>query len=92
MTRNKHEPLRTAELVVVEYSSLTEESSTSMNLRDQIGKAFGTDGVGIIGIRNVPNFICAKHDLLALAYPLANLPTVELQKLEDHESLYNAGW
>lgn len=91
MASNNEESLRTAELVVIDYSSLTGGSSPPMNLRDQIGKAFGSDGVGIVGIRNVPNFTSAKHDLLSLAYPLAHLPSEELQKLEDHESLYNAG-
>ncbi len=92
MTTNNEEPLRTAELVVIDYSSLKEGSFPSMNLREQIGKAFGSHGVGILGIRNVPNFNNAKHDILSLAYPLAHLPSVELEKLEDHESLYNAGW
>lgn len=85
------EPLHTAELVVIDYTTLTEPFASSVNLSEQIAKAFGSEGVGIIGVRNVPGFQNAKKHLLSLAYPLAHLPPVELQKLEDPESLYNAG-
>jgi hypothetical protein len=49
--------------------------------------------LGIIAIRNVPNFVDAKMKFLPLAHPLAHLETEYLERqLSDPKSLYNAGW
>mmetsp|Transcript_20349 Transcript_20349/g.56610 ORF Transcript_20349/g.56610 Transcript_20349/m.56610 type:complete len:386 (-) Transcript_20349:97-1254(-) len=79
-------------LVVVEYQSLINTPHDSEDFRGKIESAFGPDGVGIIGIRNVPGFVEAKRDLLSLSYSLANLPAEELKQLEVPEALYNTGW
>jgi isopenicillin N synthase-like dioxygenase len=78
-----------AELVIIDYTDLLGSSNA---LLESIEQAFGPSGTGIIGIRNVPDFVQAKQDLLPLAYPLAHLPAEELQLLEDPDSLFNAGW
>lgn len=74
-------------LVIVDYHELKKGQ-----LREKIERAFGYDGIGIIGVRGVPGFVAAKEDLLSLAHPLANLPEDELKNLESPETLYNTGW
>ena len=80
-----------ADLVIVDYNELLPNSSNS-DLLTKLEQAFGPSGTGLIGIRNVPDFVQAKNDLLPLAYQLAHLPESELQALEDPTSMYNAGW
>lgn len=97
MTVNEKTPATTARLVVVEYNDLIQAKGhnggeSSSDLRKDIAKAFGSNGNGIIGIRNVPGFVEAKRDLLSLAHSLAHLPAEELKELEDPETLYNSGW
>jgi hypothetical protein len=49
--------------------------------------------LGIIAIKNVPNFVNAKAKLLPLAHPLAHVEANYLEThLSDPKSLYNAGW
>jgi hypothetical protein len=76
---------KAAKLVVVEYEDLTApaDDQNQNGLMEKLEQAFGMDGCGIIGIRNVPSFKEAKQELLPLAYPLAHLPPVELKALED---------
>ena len=84
--------------MIVEYEDLTSiksvggEDEGNKVLMEKLERAFGPDGTGIIGIRNVPGFLKAKKELLPLAYPLAHLPHDDLRELEDPNSLYNAGW
>lgn len=83
-------PPQMAEVVILGYQQLLSDPSASN--RASIQQAFGPDGVGLIAIRNVPNFVALKQALLTQAHTLANLPNEELEKLEDVDSLYNAGW
>ncbi|MGK3748966.1 MAG: isopenicillin N synthase-like dioxygenase [Bacillariaceae sp.] len=78
-----------ARLVIVDYKDL---SSTGTNIQKEIEMAFGKEGVGIIGIQNVPGFVDAKRNLLSLSHSLAHLPQKELNDLEDPETLWNSGW
>jgi isopenicillin N synthase-like dioxygenase len=83
---------RTADVVIVDYQDLLPDRSSAASLKDSIEKAFGPDGVGLIAIRNVPNFVEFKQAILSQAHALAHLPKEELAELEDPDSLYNAGW
>ncbi|KAG7373256.1 2-oxoglutarate/Fe(II)-dependent dioxygenase [Nitzschia inconspicua] len=83
-------PPQTAQVVVLDFDDLVADPSTAT--RAFMQRAFGPDGVGLIAIRNVPKFTELKHSLLSQAHTLAHLPEDELQKLEDVDSLYNAGW
>lgn len=78
-------------LVIVDYSELLEASSDE-KLMECCEQAFGDDGIGIIGIANIPGFVEAKAKVLQQAHPLAHLPENDLKELEDPESMYNAGW
>lgn len=79
-------------LVIVDYQELTNPANMDKQLREKIESAFGVNGIGIIGIRNIPGFVEAKGELLSLAHSLANLPEQELKELEVPSALYNVGW
>ena len=77
------------ELQIVDYADVCSPTS---ELSSPIEKSFGPGGLGVIAIRNIPNFVTSKQALLPQAHTLAHLPKEELEKLEDGKSLYNAGW
>lgn len=91
-------------LVVIDYQDLV---STEVDLSIQLERAFGgrqqcstlphdenvQSPLGIIAIKNVPNFVDAKMKFLPLAHPLAHLEAKYLEThLSDPKSSYNAGW
>lgn len=76
-------------LVVVEFDDIADGS---VDLSESIQNAYGDDGYGVIGIRNIPGFVQAKERVLGMAHQLNKLPKEALEKLEDPESLYNAGY
>jgi isopenicillin N synthase-like dioxygenase len=82
---------RESDLVLVDYQALIDDASSPF-LLNSIETAFGAEGIGIIGIRNVPNFIALKDQVLHQAHPLAHLPEESLKELEDPDSMYNSGW
>lgn len=79
-------------LVILDYHELLDSTTNNTQLQEKLEIAFGLDGIGIIGIRNVPDFVEAKFELLSLSHSLANLPEEELSELESPETLYNTGW
>ncbi|CAK9009898.1 Uncharacterized protein SCF082_LOCUS10465 [Durusdinium trenchii] len=78
-----------AELVVVDYADLADESK---DLSPLIKAAFGPGTTGVLGIRNVPGFVAAKQRTLSQGYQLAHLDADTLKGLEDERSLFQAGW
>mmetsp|Transcript_50116 Transcript_50116/g.76197 ORF Transcript_50116/g.76197 Transcript_50116/m.76197 type:complete len:370 (-) Transcript_50116:44-1153(-) len=91
MPKQKMSTAKEVELVVIDYDDVIAPRSHATMLAS-LDRAFGAEGSGIIGIRNVPGFEEAKNDILSLAYPLAHLEEQDLRDLEDPHSLYNAGW
>jgi isopenicillin N synthase-like dioxygenase len=89
--RNNGKPTSRS-LVIVDYQELTNATNKNEELQEKLENAFGVDGIGLIGIRNVPGFVETKVELLSLAHSLANLPEQELKELESPETLYNTGW
>lgn len=75
-------------LVVVEYRDL----QADLDLSHQLLEAWGEGGLGIIGIRGVPGWTETYSTALRLSHALAHLPRESLQRLEDENSLFNAGW
>lgn len=93
MEPKKEEQQNRKELVIVDYQSLISTTpDESKQVQEKIASAFGSDGAGIIAIRNVPGFVEAKMDLLSLTHSLATLPAEQLKELEVPEALYNTGW
>lgn len=75
-------------LVVIEYSDLISEK----DLSDDILRAYGSESIGALAIRGIPNW----EDMCKAAFPhihrLQALSQEKLSELEDPDSMYNAGW
>ena len=90
-------PSSSSRLVIIDYEDV---ASSTVDLSPHLERAFGgsqngtsSSPLGIIAIRNIPNFINAKQRLLPLAHTLAHLEPEYLEKhLSDPKSFYNAGW
>ena len=89
-----------AHLVVVDFEDI---SDASKDLTAELERAFGghlssssssdaASPLGIIAIRNIPNFVEAKNAFLPMAHALAHLSPEYYKALEDPTSFYNAGW
>lgn len=89
-------------LVIVDYEDIADASK---DLTAELECAFGgrlssttnnisdaASPLGIIAIRNIPNFVEAKNAFLPMAHALAHLKPQCYQALEDPTSFYNAGW
>ena len=87
-------------LVVVDYHDV---ASSTVDLSVQLERAFSgsqsrmstssSSPLGIIAIRNVPDFVHARDKFLAMAHDLAHLDSEYLEtRLSDPTSMYNAGW
>mmetsp|Transcript_15166 Transcript_15166/g.23098 ORF Transcript_15166/g.23098 Transcript_15166/m.23098 type:complete len:326 (+) Transcript_15166:171-1148(+) len=88
---SSHEQTPSAsKLVIIDYKDMQSADYEDSTLLKKIDEAFGPNGTGIIGIRNVPDFVKAKNNLLSLAHPLVHMENLE--SLEDPKSMYNAGW
>ena len=60
---------------------------------DTLEEAFGPDSLGIILVSGLPTeYVALRRRLLSMSSYLANLPDVELAKLEKREARYNVGW
>jgi isopenicillin N synthase-like dioxygenase len=81
-------------LVIIDYTDLTSSQDISTQLQRAFGSSSTTDSpLGIIAIRNIPNFLEAKRAFLPQAHKLAHLDASYLdEELTDEASLYNAGW
>jgi len=87
--------------VVLDYADLTSDPETmSKKLQPLFAKAFGgfdytshPPPLGIVAIRNVPNFVETKTYFLPMGYKLATLSQSYLDsEMTDSKSMYNAGW
>lgn len=77
-----------AEVVTLDYNDLVE----GKDLTQEIAKAYGFDGVGVLTVKNVPNFVEARQRLLPLSRTFALLPDEIKKKYEHLESVYSFGW
>lgn len=77
--------------VIIDYADLLDPDS---DLSSQIDAAFGNndDSLGILLVRNVPDFPELRRTLLRMTPKLAQLPPAYLEQLEDPESRYMFGW
>lgn len=77
------------ELVVLDYMDVIDPTA---DLSDKIEAAYGYHGIGLLAVRNVPNYAEYRASLLPLARQFAMLPP-ELQARYEHpESYYSFGW
>jgi hypothetical protein len=77
-----------ANVIELDYNDLME----GIDLTLEIEKAFGFDGVGVLTVKNVPNFIEARQRLLPLARKFALLPDEIKEKYVHKDSYYAFGW
>jgi non-haem dioxygenase in morphine synthesis N-terminal len=75
----------------IDYAELCDHSKTN-DLGPAIETAFGINGLGLLTIKNVPNYTTFRQALLPLAAKLAQLPQDQKNALEDPLSSYNFGW
>jgi len=76
------------EVVTLDYNDLLNR----IDLSDEIEKAFGKDGLGILIVKNTPDFIEARQRLLPLARTFARLDDSVKEKYVDADSFYSFGW
>uniref|UniRef100_A0A6B2L8N5 Non-haem dioxygenase N-terminal domain-containing protein n=1 Tax=Arcella intermedia TaxID=1963864 RepID=A0A6B2L8N5_9EUKA len=62
------------------------------SLGEQIEKAFGFDGLGLVVIKGVPEFPRLRERLLKLAAKFADLPEATKNKYVHEQSHYSFGW
>ena len=83
---------QSSELTILDWKEVC-ATETSPELLSKLQHALGPDGIGLVAIRNVPDFVEAKSSFLPEAHKLINLPADYLEnELTDASSLYNAGW
>lgn len=75
-------------VIVLDYNDLKE----GKDLTREIESAFGKSGLGILTVKNVPNFQKRRMELLPLARRFALLDDSVKKKYEDESSFYSFGW
>lgn len=67
-------------------------SALHRDLSAAIKVAYGSEGLGILVVRGVPDFVKHRATLLPLARKFALLPEETKLKYEHLPSMYNFGW
>jgi len=80
--------LGTSEIVELDYLDL----KNGVDLTAKIERAYGTDGTGLLTVKNVPNYITARKRLLPLSREFSLLPDSIKEKYVHAESYYSFGW
>lgn len=76
------------DVVELDYNDLV----AGVDLTSQIQTAFGFDGVGLLTVKNVPQYNDARSRLLPLSKKFADLPDEIKEKYVHKESYYSFGW
>jgi hypothetical protein len=84
--------VRSAQIVTVSYSDLItfDESNPNELLVESVARAFGSDGLGILAVTDIPNLDEKRRHLLPLAARLPALP--DLAECERPDLHYSFGW
>eukprot|EP01032_Pedospumella_encystans_P027302 gene27302-30860_t len=77
-----------SDVVELDYNDLV----AGADLTSQIQKAYGVDGVGLLTVKNVPQYVAARSRLLPLSKKFADLPDEVKEKYVHKESYYSFGW
>jgi isopenicillin N synthase-like dioxygenase len=77
------------ELVVLDYADV---SNPEKDLSDLIHKAYGYEGLGLLAVAGVPEYMKERQELLPLAQQFATLPDDIKAKYEHADSLWSFGW
>jgi isopenicillin N synthase-like dioxygenase len=79
----------TIETVTLDYNSLLNKET---DLKSELEKAFGNQGLGVCLIKNVPGLVEKRSQLLRLASVFANLQDSVKQECVHPESSFLFGW
>jgi hypothetical protein len=84
--------VRSAQIVTVSYSDLItfDESNPNELLVESVARAFGSDGLGILAVTDIPHLDEKRRQLLPLAARLPALP--DLAECERPDLHYSFGW
>jgi isopenicillin N synthase-like dioxygenase len=77
-------------VVKINYTDLL-DTSKSKQLYSNIEEAYGKDGLGILIIEKVPEYLEARENLFKLTHQIVNLPESSLRKVETPPN-YEFGW
>jgi isopenicillin N synthase-like dioxygenase len=77
------------DLVVIDYADILDPIA---DVSRAILEAFGADGLGVLAIKNIPDWEVLTKKTLPVAHKLVNLPGSTLKSLEHEDSLFNSGW
>jgi isopenicillin N synthase-like dioxygenase len=80
---------KTAVIVELDYNDLINDE---VNLNEEISTAFGVDGVGVLTVKNVPNYMTCREKLLPLSRQFATLRDEVKEKYVHKDSFYSFGW
>ena len=75
--------------IIIEYSSLLNGEDLSESIKESLGDEFA---LGVVLVRNIPNYIELRERLLTTIPKLADLPTEALNKYEVPETKWWIGW
>lgn len=75
-------------VITLDYNDLV----TDIDLSDSIEAAYGHDGLGVLTVKNVPQWLEKRQRLLPLAQQLASLPEDILAKYVHEPSKFSFGW
>lgn len=75
-------------VVTLDYNDLVAD----VDLSEQIEQAYGHNGLGVLTVKNVPEWLEHRERLLPLAQQFASLPEEILAKYVHEPSMYSFGW
>ena len=76
-------------VVSISYTHLLRSDA---DLSASIAAAFGSDGIGLLTVSDIPEYPARRDALLPLAARFARLPVAVQQRYEDAASMYSFGW
>jgi isopenicillin N synthase-like dioxygenase len=83
-------------VVTISYQDLLDFQNSqscdelSHRLVEQIGQAYGSEGLGILSVSGIPNVVALRQQLLPLAAKIPQLP--DLDRCVVEEACYAVGW
>lgn len=78
-----------SEIIKVDYNKIM---SKETNLNEEIHNAFGRDGLGLLVIKNIPNYPEKREKILKKGLDLSQLSEEKLLALEKPKANYHVGW
>jgi hypothetical protein len=76
-------------IVKIDYEKIVDHEN---DLSDLIEKAYGKEGLGLLVIKNIPNYEQIRFNILNKVYNFTNLDKNVLKSLEKPELNYMIGW